>query len=363
MQGTEIHKKIFRVLLLLLLVPLVLSCDPFRTKLEQDDVRYYAPSTEKQEPTETTGELKVMSWNLKFGGGRFDFFFDCHGERVIMDSAEVIPNLDSIASFLNKTKPHILFAQEIDINSKRSAFIDQVDWILKRTHFNYAVYAPQWRATHIPSDGLGRMNSGNAIFSTTPLQNAKRIQLPLIGEQNFLVRYFYLRRNLLEAQTITGKDTLHLLNTHLSAYSKDDTKKRQIDQVFHHLDSLDQLNRTFVTGGDFNALPPGTGKIRNFPDSACEGDAFEADDYSGEEDWMMPFYEQFHPAVPLQEYQADNEPHFTHSTSADHFWNRKLDYLFSNQPLVNGITYQSKEKGGFRTMHLSDHCAVGATKK
>ena len=349
------------MLMVFFLVPLLLSCDPFRTKLDQEDVRYYTLKPDKQAPTKTADKLKIMTWNIKFGGGRIDFFFDCHGDRVIMDSAEVIPHLDSIASFLNKTKPHILFSQEIDINSKRSAFIDQVDWILRRTHFNYAVYAPQWRATHIPSDGLGRMNSGNAIFSVTPLHNAKRIQLPLIEEQNFLVRYFYLRRNLLHTQTVINKDTLQLLNTHLTAYAKDQTKKRQLEKVFHRLDSLDQHNVPFIAAGDFNTLPPASKKTRNFPDSACEGDDFDADDYASETRWMKPFYNHFNSAIPWSNYKTNNSPYFTHTTDKNGFWSRKLDYIFSNQPLGNGITYQSLENGRFQTMHLSDHCAVGAT--
>lgn len=360
MQGPETHKTIFRLLLFAFLVSLLASCDPFRTKLDQDDVRHYTSSPETQDTTLSGEKLNIMSWNIKFGGGRIDFFFDCHGDRVIMDSSEVIPHLDSIVQFINQTRPHILFTQEIDVDSKRSAFIDQVDWILKRTHFNYATYAPQWRATHIPSDGLGKMNSGNAIFSVTPLLNAKRIQLPLIEEQNFLVRYFYLRRNLLETTTVLKNDTLRLLNTHLSAYASDGTKKKQLDIVFNHLDSLDNLRKDFVMGGDLNTLPPGTSQVKDFPDSACEGDEFQADDHSRETDWMTPFYERFNAAIPLQDYNERNTPHFTHTTNKSGFWNRKLDYIFSNLPLSSGITFQSKENGGFPTMHLSDHCAVEA---
>ena len=352
------HKRFQALIFILLILTGLMSCDPFNTRLNPNDVHYYHHDEEPSSTLKSTFPLQIMTWNLKFGGARIDFFFDCHGDRVIMDSSEVIPHLDSIVSFLNETRPDILFAQEIDINSKRSAYIDQVEWILDRTHFSHAVYASQWRASHIPSEGLGRMNSGNAIFSVTPLLKAQRIQLPLIEEQNFLVRYFYLRRNLLETSTLINQDTLRLLNTHLSAYSSDGTKKKQLDIVFSHLDSLDRQGKAFVIGGDLNTLPPGTSKVKDFPDSACEGDDFQADDHSRATDWMVPFYKRFNPAVPLQDYQANNTPYFSHTTDKDGFWNRKLDYIFSNLPISDGSTFQSNTNGGFRTMHLSDHCPL-----
>ncbi|WP_462317839.1 endonuclease/exonuclease/phosphatase family protein [Marinilabilia sp.] len=349
-----------KLLLPLLVIAAFSSCDPFDAKLTEEDVIYYKTKVEIPAESMIDDTLNVMTWNVKFGGGRIDFFFDCHGDRVLMDSSEVMSKLNGLAGFLKTTHPDVLFVQEIDINSKRSAFVDQVEWLLANSHFNYAVYAPQWRVSHIPSDGLGSMDSGNAIFSVTPLVNARRIGLPLIGEQNFLVRYFYLRRNLLDVSTVIGTDTLHLLNTHLSAYSSDGTKKKQIDLLFNYLDSLDQLGAPFIIGGDFNALPPGTKKVKGFPDSACDEGAYEADDYSAETDWMASFYEQFVSAVPLNEYQQDNAPYFTHTTDKNAFWNRKLDYLFSNLKLLQDstITHQTGRVTGMETMPLSDHCAI-----
>ncbi len=343
-------------------LPVILfSCDPFRTHLDDDDVYYYNTSGQLSSASVPDDSLSVMTWNIKFGGGRIDFFFDCHGDRVIMDSTEVITHLEDIASFINQTSPHILFVQEIDVDSKRSAFVDQVDWLLENTHFQYAVYAPHWRASFIPSEGLGRMDSGNAVFSVVPLSGAKRIGLPLIDEQNFVVRYFYLRRNLLHVRAHINEKPLHLLNTHLSAYAKDGTKRKQLNIVYDYLDSIDSHKEPFIIGGDFNTLPPGTKKTGDFPDSACEGD-FEADDFSEETTWMKLLYNRFNSAIPLEKYQADNTPYFTHTTDKNGFWNRKVDYLFSNIAFgrESSTTYQSIESGGYETMPLSDHCAIKA---
>ncbi len=344
-----------------LLLASLSACDLFHTRLTQKDVAWFTSNKTTPPVSKPTDTLKLMTWNIKFGGGRIDFFFDCHGDRVLMDSAEVLHNLKGVAEIINRLAPDILFLQEVDINSKRSAYINQVQWLLDHTHLNHAVYAPQWRAGYIPSHGLGQMNSGNAILSIAPLNNARRIALPLISEQNFVVRYFYLRRNLLHAQTTLNGETIDLLNTHLSAYAKDGTKKKQINLIVGYLDSLSQRGQTFVLGGDFNALPPGTKKTARFPDSACTGGDFEADDYSAETDWMTDLYDRFYAAVPLENYRHNNAPYFTHTTDKEGFWNRKLDYIFSNRPFVAGsdITWQSRQNGGYDTMELSDHCPVG----
>ncbi len=345
--------------ILFCLMIFVSGCDPFGTGLGSGDVTYYV--ADQIEPySYSSDKPEVMTWNIKFGGGRIDFFFDCHGDRVIMDSSEVQNHLEGIAMFINHYRPDVLFVQEIDVDSKRSAYIDQVQWLLDHTGLNYAVYSPQWKADYIPSEGLGKMNSGNAVFSRIPLFDAQRISLPLIKEQNFLVRYFYLKRCLLDVSAVVGRDTLHFLSTHLAAYSKDGTKKKQIDLVYEYADSLDNVRKKFILAGDFNALPPGTRKVRGFPDSACTDGEFQADDYSGEEDWMSPFYEAFNAAVPLEKYHNNSLPYFTHTTDKNGFWNRKLDYIFSNQSFIptSVKVIQNAEETGIRPMSLSDHCAL-----
>jgi endonuclease/exonuclease/phosphatase family metal-dependent hydrolase len=342
----------------LLLVSLLLACDPFNTQLSEDDVTYY--TAEEAMPAPNKDTLEVMTWNLKFGGARIDFFFDCFGDRVVMTADEVLENLEGLAAFIRASNPDILFVQEIDVDSKRSAYIDQVQWVLDNTEFRYALYTPQWKASFIPSDGLGRMNSGLAIFSRWPLSEGRRIALPLISEQNRLVRYFYLKRCVQECVVDVHGKEIHLLNTHTEAYAHDGTKKKQLDIIFDHLQSIDSRGVDFIFAGDLNALPPGTAKTKGFPDSVCSPGEFEADDYSAETDWLAIFYQHFSPAVPLADYQLNNAPYFTHTVDGQGSWNRKLDYLFTNGGFVSEsqVTYQSPEVGGFDTFGLSDHCPL-----
>jgi hypothetical protein len=109
--------------LLLTLALAGLGCDPFHTGFDDfEDAVSYRAKGEKSEP-DPEAPLRVMNWNVKFGGGRIDFFFDCFGDRVLMDEHEVIDNLTRVAEKINQYDPDVLVLQEIDVNSKRDASV------------------------------------------------------------------------------------------------------------------------------------------------------------------------------------------------------------------------------------------------
>jgi endonuclease/exonuclease/phosphatase family metal-dependent hydrolase len=342
-------KKIEKSALIIIII-LLAACDPFKTKIGTEVSVY--ESSEKQEFT-FPDTLKVMTWNIKFGGGRIDFFFDCHGDRVIMEKSEVLANMNALAEKIRKVNPDILLIQEADVNAKRSAFVDEVQYLLDKTDLNYAAYASQWKANYIPSNGIGKIDSGNAILSKWEFTGAKRIQLPLIESQNFIVRYFYLKRNILEINLENQGKSIHLLTTHLSAYAKDNTKKNQLEILKTYVDSLAKSGQQFILGGDFNSLPPFSKQNCNFDDSACTDGEFEADNYSTETEWMMPFYENYQAAIPLDEFKRDNSKHFTHTTDKNSYWNRKLDFLFTNKSF-----YPKSGKTLQQWMQTSDHAPI-----
>ena len=345
----------------LLLSFFVLGCDPFHTGFDSHEAPLYFQAGSLSNIPDNSDPLSIMTWNIKFGGARIDFFFDCHGDEVLMTKVETESNLAALATVINNIDPDILFIQEADVSSKRSAYVNEVQWLLNNTKLNYAVYASQWRADFVPSDGVGPVDSGNAILSRWPIKNAQRIALPEIASQDALTRYFYLKRNYLKAEInpATGK-TVNLLNIHTSAFAQDDTGKQQLDIFLAELNQLEADNKNFIAGGDFNTLPPGSTKSKDFPDSVCTDQDFQADDFSGKLDWLSDFYTTFTPAVDLEDYTEDNTPYFTHSVSSNEFWNRKLDYLFTNSTFVEGTTqvYQNETNGGINTMPLSDHAPM-----
>src|SRR6185369_15762918 len=130
--------------LVLALLALSSGCDPFHT--EFDDIEGavgYVSSGERAAP-DPSAPLRVMNYNVKFGGGRIDFFFDCFGDRVLMSKAEVVANLERLVTVINQYDLDVLVVQEVDVDPKRDAYLDQMQWLLDHTQLRYGVYASQW---------------------------------------------------------------------------------------------------------------------------------------------------------------------------------------------------------------------------
>ncbi|NOZ08033.1 MAG: endonuclease/exonuclease/phosphatase family protein [FCB group bacterium] len=360
-----------RTLILVAGLLLIVGCDPFGDHYSNiDEVLYYRAATLSPD-TGQPDSLKVMTWNIKFGGGRIDFWFDCYGDRVLMTREEVTANLQALADYINYFAPDILLLQEVDINSKRCAYVDELQFLLDHTALNYAVYASQWRNQFVPSDGIGPIDSGNAILSRWELTRADRIALPLMTEQDPVTRYFYLKRNILKAHlSLPGEENLWVLDIHTAAYSHDGTKKKHLDRLKDELDKLSAEGAVFIAGGDFNTIPPGSVKMNDFPDSICEDEAFQADDYSEEvgAGWIADYYTDYHPAISLEMYgsaEGQQQQFYTHTVQGPPagFWSRKLDYLFTNYPagFRDGTVHQTDHgETSDQPMELSDHCPVTA---
>ena len=334
-----------------LIAPLLWSLDPMATKPPAP--RRWGLGVPAGDVDPALG-VRVMTWNIKFGGGRLDFFFDGHGDRVLMSPREVESHLGQIARFITAWDPDLLLLQEVDVASKRAAGIDQVGWLLGHTPLNCAVYASQWRANHIPKHGLGQVDSGVAILSKVPLQDVRVDPLPLMGDQDGVTQYFYLRRVILSAALrLTGGRSLRVLNTHLSAFAHDDTKRQQLRLLKL---AAAQAGERVVAGGDLNALSPWASRRHGFADEAVHKDPrFEGADFRGQQGWLEPLYRGMHPAISPERLRLEEPDHFTHSTRGDAPWNRKLDYLFASTPWTGGGT--THQQG---TEAYSDHAPLSA---
>ena len=342
---------------------LLTGCDSlmFRTGFDDvEDAVMYTAKTLTDAP-DTVDELLVINHNIKYGGGRLLFFWECGGTRYNMTDKEVRGHLDAVVDFINSTEPDILMIQEIDRLSQRSGYIDQVQYILDRTHLNYGAYASQHKADFLPSDGMGKLDFGNATLSRWPIDKATRYALPLVGEYPGYYQYFYLKRHILDATVaVPGQDNFHVVNTHLEAFSDDGTKRDQIDQFHAHLSKLDDQGAMWVAGGDLNSVPDGTEVLKEFDDECTGESRFKGDNYEGESAWLDDLFGDFSSLMPLDEYKADNSPWFSYTGDPDVGWTRTLDYLFTNGTWLEGEVMQSEDQGGYDTLPLSDHAPIRA---
>lgn len=353
--------------ILIIISFLGMSCDPFVTEFPDlsNAVMYEAAS--KTNVENIGNEIKVVTWNIRFGIGRFPFFGDSCGDSVIAENEHIQSIMEKIADYINAMDPDIILLQEVDVESKRTGYMDQVQYLLDNTSMNFGCYASMWKADYIPSDGLGRMDAGNAILSKYELTDAERIQLRLRTDQSGLVQYFYLRRNILKAKVpslATSNQDFYAVNIHATAFATDDTKQKHIDTYLETLSEIENDGDIFVSGGDLNSVPPGS--ILDF----CESDMCADDDYhtegadpyhkdgsyfenfEGEPELLQPLYQSYNAAIDSVD--ANLDIHLTHGPSTSEIkYDRKLDYLFSNVTWLNdeSRTHQA-------AWELSDHMPV-----
>lgn len=279
-------------------------------------------------PKPTT--LRVMAWNIKFGAARIDFWFDYWGDRVQMTHSEVVYNVDRIIALLDELHPDVVVMEEIDVNARRSAYVDMVQRILDRSAtLNYAAFVKMWESRYVPTEGFGRIEAGMAIFSRYKINFAERIRQTQRTDLPAIEDPFHPKRMIGRALLdIDGREVAAYV-VHTEAYDKDGTKQRQLAEIDRE---LAKETRPFFVGGDFNELPPGAAKLVHFPDEHPKslGTDFEQPPYTPEV--MRPFYDRLVPAIALSEYGPTEETQsrfYSHSVYGD--WNRTLDYLFASR--------------------------------
>jgi endonuclease/exonuclease/phosphatase family metal-dependent hydrolase len=366
--STFMHPMKFKLWVLFAFILVISSCEPLATSFEESEPAEYFEAVEKHPVPDTLTEITIMTWNIRFGAARLPWFGDACGDRVIFTEEEVIAALQGIVDKINEIDPDVLLLQEVDLLSKRSAYIDQMSWILERTSFNYAIYGSQWRSKYIPSDGLGRLDEGNAVFSRWKISDAERIQLPLREDQDAIVRYFYERCCMVRCKVEIpefGPNGITAVNIHASAFATDDTKQIHIQKFKEELDGIANAGELFIAGGDLNTLPPGSDTTDYCIQDKCNYESYHMDgddpehkegsNYTPEVSWMDGLYNDYSSAIPLAKYQASQYSYFTHTTRSGHFWDRTLDYLFTNSSWVENSGLVRQE-----ALLLSDHAPVVA---
>ena len=342
---------------------LVISCEPLVTTFnDTEDAILYQANLINEYPAKKS--VKVMTWNIRFGIARLDFFGDACGDKAIFSKGEVMVGLEGIAKKINETDVDIVLMQEVDIQSKRTSYLDQVQWLLNNTGMNYGAYASKIKTQIIPAEGYGRFDAGNLILSKWKLEDAIRHKLPLRGDQDALTQLFYLRRNVITAKVKMPESPFYAVNAHLTAFATDDTKQKHISGFKNILDDIVSSGFNFVAGGDLNAIPPNATKTNYCFDDQCEpgeydpnsesGDKKGGCDFTEEITWLNDLYGSYEPAITLEEYSMKESKHFTHSPGNKLLLDRKLDYLWTNTAWSNGETHQDATT-------LSDHIPVIAT--
>ncbi len=379
-----------RPIALLLLFLTTVACEPLADPQDfiREDVPVFKRTTLVPAPDNPApSKIKVVAWNIKYGAGRIPFWFDCWGDRVQMSSAEVTANMDKIYAAINELDPDVLIAEEIEVNSRRSAYYDMVRGVLEHTKFNYAIYTASWDAKYVASEGVGRIGLGNAIFSKYPIKKAERIRQQDRRDQDALTKMFYIKRAIGRVEIEVRPNTrVAVYGVHTEAYDNDKTKQKQIQQIF---DLMQAEKLPAVVGGDFNELPPTAARLLGFMDereTAVCGADYKQPPYTPE--IMQQFFDKLVPFIALERYGAtelDQKRYFTHTVLGPDevnekgekgFWNRTLDFIFATKgttwvPGSTDVCQQAGQRiGGDKgigpvlksdLVRLSDHAPIIGT--
>ncbi len=202
----------------------------------------------------------MVTLNIGYGGlGRDRDFFMDGGREVMPESKnEVEDNLSGMLSALYSQKPDLVLLQEVDINSRRSFYTDQVEYFRaglsmgKTFAYNFKVpFVPY------PIPPIGKVEGGLLTLANLKVEEAQRVSLP--NTSGWPVRLANLKRALLvEYLPIDGSDqTLVLINLHLEAYTTGEARQKQLDTMFSLMKAEYRKGNYVIAGGDFNANFPG----------------------------------------------------------------------------------------------------------
>ena len=229
--------------------------------------------------------LKVMTWNT--GYGALDERQDCcwdGGKGVYGESKEVVQeNIEALKTKISQENPDIFFTQELDLDSKRSFYIDELASFRSTFDEKYnSSFACNFKAGLVPSplsQMTGKVNAGIATFSRFAISDSERVQLPI--PFSWPMKLFNLKRCLLVTRMpIQGSDKeLVMINLHLEAYSSEEGKVKQANQLMGLMKEEYEKGNYVIAGGDFNQTFShiGFNKYPNNGDWECP--TFEEESY------------------------------------------------------------------------------------
>jgi endonuclease/exonuclease/phosphatase family metal-dependent hydrolase len=219
----------------------------------------------------TDSVYSCMIWNIGYGGlgEGMDFFYD--GGKMVRDTrSNVLFNLQNINNIIYFGKDSIDFymIQEVDLKSKRSYGINEVELICNRLGKCIKSFALNYDVAFVPLplfSPMGKTKSGVLnISKKTPL-NATRYGFQ--GDYGWPTKLFMLKRCFLanRYETSNGKEFI-LVNIHNSAYDEGHLRLEQVQALRNFAQSEYQKGNYVLLGGDWNQYPPSfQPKFSGFP--------------------------------------------------------------------------------------------------
>jgi endonuclease/exonuclease/phosphatase family metal-dependent hydrolase len=200
-------------------------------------------------------KLKFLTWNISFayGPGSDGIKHSNLPPYRQLPASHFESGLRSISNLIKDLDIDVAFLQEVDFDSRRSCYMNQLDWISRTSGLNYRLPIVSWDKEYVPYPGLnpknhfGKVVSGGGVISKFPLTLIQNQLLPKPRENSVLYNYFYLKRYLQLFKVILPGTEINCANLHLEAFSQDNRELHLI-RLQDRLQDYDLA----ISGGDFN---------------------------------------------------------------------------------------------------------------
>lgn len=211
---------------------------------------------------DSTTLISLITWNIGYGGlGReMDFFYD-GGKKVRPGKSYFDQSIAGIGNFIREHDSVDFFLlQEVDRNSKRSYFLDEVDWLKTLLPGFCLAYAQNYKCRYVPApimNPMGRVTSGLASCSRFLPDEVKRYgfdrHVPCPGRLFNLKRCFLVSR-----YSLPDGHQLVLMNIHNSPFDTGGIlRTREMEMISQLMLAEYRTGNFVIAGGDWNANPPG----------------------------------------------------------------------------------------------------------
>lgn len=288
--------------------------------------------------------LTVTTYNIGYLSGM------TNNDPVVRSDSLFRANMDQATALLRRADPDVIGFQEIDFGAARSADIHQLDTLAARLGFATAAEAVNWDERYVPfpygmpAVHFGRMLSGQAVLSRSPIRGHERVVLAR-PDQFFVRDAFYLDRlaqvTLLD---LRGRG-LAVINVHLEAFDAS-TREQQAQTVNRLYRRLHDVGVPTILIGDMNSLPPDVWSTLPLEHHR----AFAEDDTIE----LLLADTRLRPAYA----GTGDTPQRRAPTFPADAPNRKLDYIFYRPAALELLDH---ETACGAPSPPSDHCAVTAT--
>ena len=209
-----------------------------------------------QEKLSSGDAFNIGTWNIGYAGlGAAEDFFMDDGEKSRPAEEKIVEKyLEGILETIETMDTDVTMLQEVDIYSKRSYYMNQLEKIADlKTNAVYS-FAKNYdvKFVPVPFPPLGRIQSGIATFSEYDMDNSTRYAFEgnyawpkstVMLDRCFMVSTIDLEKS---------EKKLILINAHFSAYDDGSLRAAQLKTIKEFIEKAYQEGNYVIVGGDWN---------------------------------------------------------------------------------------------------------------